>query len=99
MPLTSSMTRKYVAVGLAEVVDSHHVLVQQPGGDLGLEPEPLADLLAALFLEDLDGDAALEDLVGGRIDRPHAAAAQLLFQEEPWLSVVPMSITVRLPPL
>ena len=76
------MTRKYVRVGLAEVVDPHHVFVQQPGGDLGLQPQPLADLLAALFLEHLDRDAALQDLVGRRIDRPHAATAQLLFQEK-----------------
>ncbi len=71
------------ALGLAEVINAYHVVVQEPGGDLGFEPQLLADLLATLLLEQFDGHSAFEDLVGRRVDRPHAALAQLLLQEKP----------------
>ena len=53
------------------------------GRRFGPRAQALADLLAALLLEQLDRDAALQDLVGRRIDRPHAPPAQLLLQQKP----------------
>lgn len=56
--------------------------MQKPRCDLCLEPQLFADLFAALFVQDLDRDLALEDLVGCGVDRPHTTTAQLLFEEE-----------------
>ena len=98
MPVDLFHHQKIRRVGLAEVVDSNHVFVKQPSRDLRLKPQLLTDLLAALLLEHLDRDLTLQELVGRGIDRSHAATAQLLSRRNRWLSVVPIPITVRLPP-
>ena len=53
--------------------------VAQLGGGLGLAGEPLADVLleGELRGKHLDRDPALEPLVAGAVDHPHAAAADL----------------------
>ena len=69
-------------VRFPEVVEPDDVVVNQARQDLRLEADLPADLLPRLLLEHLDRHGAMQDLVGGPIDRPHAAASQLLLQGE-----------------
>ena len=70
------------AVRFAKVVHPHDVFVEQAGEDLGFEADLLTEIVAAVLLEHLDRDAALKNLVGGPINGPHAAPAQLRLERE-----------------
>ena len=67
------------ALGVAAVVDRDDVRMREPGGVLGLAPEPLHELLVAgvAVVEDLDRDAAAELLVHGEVDVRHPSGAEL----------------------
>ena len=67
------------SLALADRVDGHDVGVGQLGGRLGLAGEPLPDVLleGQLRRQHLDRHPALEALVPGAVDHPHAAAADL----------------------
>ena len=46
--------------------------MDQPGEDLGLEADLLADFVVGPLPEDLDGHGPLEDLIRGPVDGSHA---------------------------
>ena len=63
------------AVDLAEVVDADEVRVVELGHGLGLGLEAAAEVLRRRRTrgEDLDGDVAVEGVLAGLVDGPHAA--------------------------
>ncbi len=72
---------------LAEVVQPHDPVVNQPGEDLGLEADLLGFLLGAGILQQFDGHVPPEQLVGRPVDGAHAPLAELLFQDESLVEV------------
>jgi hypothetical protein len=66
---------------LADRVDRDDVRMAQPRGGLGLSGEPLPDVLleGELGRQHLDRHPALQPLVPGAIDHPHAPSADLAF--------------------
>ena len=65
-------------IDAAHLVNLHDVGVDQRGGGLGLELEPLqvGPIAGQLRLEDLDGHAAFQPLLLGQIDLGHRPASQ-----------------------
>ena len=77
-PSSSSIAMKSSPFGLADLVQLADVGVRHAGGGARLAPEALSRLrIPAGLAHHLDGDPAMEALVGGGIDDPHAAFAEL----------------------
>lgn len=67
-----------------EVEDGHQMRMTQPGGGLGLQPEPRGRRLVGVFAQQqLHGDGPAEDLVRGPPDLTHSATADGGYQSVP----------------
>ncbi len=67
---------------LTEVVQSHDLVVNQPGENLALEAHLVDVLLGPAMIQQFDGDIAPEQLIGRTVDRAHAPLAEFLVQNE-----------------
>jgi hypothetical protein len=65
---------------LAEVIQTDDPVVNQPRQDLGLEPDLVAIVVGAGFLEQLNGNVPPEHSIGRPVDGAHAALAEFLLQ-------------------
>ncbi len=67
---------------LADVVDVDHVAVHQPRHGPGFAPQPILPLRLPgprrALVDELDGDAAVELRIPGRVDHPHRARPEHL---------------------
>ncbi len=82
LPFDELHHQEEAAVGLAEVVDPHEVLVLQLGADAGLalEPRDRPRVIDPFRSQDFQGDATVEPGVPGEVDSTHPPLAEQVHQ-------------------